>query len=185
MERDIKDRNILDVFCTEFCAVVERHCRYIIVSGFLAIASGRTRGTEDIDMIIEKISAEQFQHLFEDLGNNGFACMQSSQASTAYEYLADNTSIRFTRKNKFLPEMEVKFAKDILDAYQLKHRVKLELTGLDVWFSNVNINIAFKEELLKSPKDLEDARHLRIAYGEMVSEQEINEVKQLIRRDRL
>ena len=53
MEREIRDRNILDTFCTEFCDIVEKHCKYIIVSGFVAIASGRTRGTEDIDMIIE------------------------------------------------------------------------------------------------------------------------------------
>jgi len=47
-----------------------------------------------------------------------------------------------------------------------------------VWFSNININIAFKEEYLKSPKDMEDAKHLRIVYSEMVDEEEITNVKQ-------
>ncbi len=54
-----------------------------------------------------------------------------------------------------------------------------------MWFSNININIAFKEEYLKSPKDMEDAKHLRIVYSEMVDEEEITNVKQLIRRIRL
>src|SRR3989338_195745 len=154
MEREISDRNILDTFCEEFCAIVEKHCKYIIVSGFLAIASGRTRGTEDIDMIIERMNQEQFNKLFADLTQENFVCMQSNNPKEVFEYLNENLSVRFTRRNEELPEMEVKFAKDILDAYQLKNRVKLELTGLKVWFSNININVAFKEELLKSPKDL-------------------------------
>ncbi|MBI4147612.1 hypothetical protein HY494_03090 [Candidatus Woesearchaeota archaeon] len=185
MQRQIKDRNILDRFCEEFCVVVEKYCKYIVVSGFLAIASGRTRGTEDIDMIIERLSFDKFKLLFNDLTKTGFVCMQSSHAEEVYSYLKDNISVRFTWKNKELPEMEIKFAKDLLDEYQLKNRVRLDLTGLDIWFSNVNVNIAFKEELLKSPKDLEDARHLRIVYAEQVNEKEIQSVKQLIKRFRL
>jgi hypothetical protein len=144
MERLIADRNILDKFCEIFCQIVEKHCKYIVVSGFLAIASGRTRGTEDIDMIIEKIDFDKFKLLFKELNENNFVCMQSSDASNVYEYLEDGTSIRFTWEDKALPEMEVKFAKDIIDEYQINNKVKFELTGLDVWFSNVNVNVAFK-----------------------------------------
>ncbi len=111
--------------------------------------------------------------------------VQSASPEEAYAYLQDNVSLRFTKKDRPLPEMEVKFAKDLLDNYQLSQRIKLPLTGLNVWFSNVNINIAFKEELLKSPKDLEDARHLRIVLKEMVDEREIKEVKKRIRELRL
>ena len=76
--------------------------------------------------------------------------------------------------------MEIKLAKDELDNYQLATRTKLKLTGLDVWFSTIEMNIAFKEEYLKSPKDLEDARHLRIVYE--VNEDEINKIKKLIKK---
>lgn len=55
MDRRLKDRNILDDICTKFCKVLEKHCKYIVVSGFVAISSGRTRGTEDIDLIIERL----------------------------------------------------------------------------------------------------------------------------------
>ncbi len=185
MKREISDRNILDQFCEQFCAIVEQHCKYIVVSGFLAIASGRTRGTEDIDMIIERLDKDHFFSFFKDLNSHGFVCMQTANQEEAYAYLAENLSLRFTRRNQELPEMEIKFAKDAIDAYQLNHRVKLELTGLNVWFSNVNINVAFKEELLKSKKDLEDARHLRIVYAEQIDEQEIKLVKNLIKRYRL
>lgn len=185
MDRQISDRNILDSFCEEFCVIIDKYCKYIVVSGFLAIASGRTRGTEDIDMIIERISKDKFETLFKELGQNDFVCMQSASPEEAYDYLKENTSLRFTKKDKPVPEMEVKFAKDILDMYQLGQRIKIPLTGLNVWFSNININIAFKEGLLKSSKDLEDSRHLRIVFKEMVNEQEIKEVKKMIRDLRL
>ena len=185
MEREIRDINILNQFCEDFCKIIEKHCQYIIVSGFLAIASGRTRGTEDIDMILEKVDLEKFKEIFADLLENSFVCMQSGKVEEVYDYLKDNLSVRFTRKDKELPEMEVKFAKDVLDEYQIKNKVKLELTNVDVWFSNVNINIAFKEELLKSPKDLEDAKHLRIVFSEKIDEEEISKIKELIKRLRL
>tara|TARA_Y100000034_G_C6878327_1_gene402062 strand:+ start:469 stop:1026 length:558 start_codon:yes stop_codon:yes gene_type:complete len=185
MERTVEDRNILDQFCTDFCDIIEKYCHYIVVSGFVAIASGRTRGTEDIDMIIERVSLEKFKEIFNELTNKDFVCMQSNNIEEVYDYLKNNLSVRFTRKNKELPEMEIKFVKDPLDKYQLDTRVKLELTGLDVWFSNINVNIAFKEELLKSPKDLEDSRHLRIVYSELVNKEEINNVKEMIKRFRL
>lgn len=176
-------KSILDKFCIDFCKIVENHCKYIIVSGFVAISSGRVRGTEDIDMIIEKLSQEKFKALHQDMIKNNFVCMQSSSEKEIYSYLKDNLSLRYTYKNKPLPEMEVKFAKDFLDDYQIRNRVKLKITGLDIWFSSIETNIAFKEELLKSDKDLEDAEHLRSIFS--VNEEEIKSIKQLIKKLRL
>ena len=62
----IDDRNILDKFCIDFCKIIEKYTKYIIVSGFVAIASGRVRGTEDIAMIIDKISKEKFQNFMKN-----------------------------------------------------------------------------------------------------------------------
>lgn len=183
--REISDRNILDDFCLKFCSIAEKHCKYIIVSGFVAISSGRVRATEDIDMILEKISLQRFRDLHKDLLKHGFVCMQSDSIGEIYNYLSDKLAVRYTLKNQPLPEMEIKFAKDELDALQLNSRVKLPLTGIDVWFSNININVAFKEELLKSEKDLKDAEHLRKIYPERIDENEINNIKKMIKRLRL
>ena len=105
MDRHLSDRNILDAFCEEFCVIMQKYCRYIVVSGFLAIASGRTRGTEDIDMIIEKISQDKFTLLFRTLEQNNFVCMQSGSPEEAYAYLQEKLSLRFTKKDQPLPEM--------------------------------------------------------------------------------
>lgn len=186
LERSIGDRNILDKFAEDFCEIVEKHCRYIIVSGFVAISHGRTRATEDIDMIIEKIDFLTFFRLHQDLISGGFEAIQSEKPEVLFkEYLLNGISIRYTRKGEHLPEMEVKLAKDSLDEIQLKTRAKLSLTGLDVYFSSIEMNIAFKEELLKSDKDMLDAKQLREVYLGKINEEEIIKIKELIRELRL
>jgi predicted nucleic acid-binding protein len=186
MERKVFDKNILDKFTEEFAKIVERHCKYIIVSGFVAIAHGRTRGTEDIDMIIERISKLTFTNLHLDLVKAGFECMQSDNAETLYEdYLTKNISIRYVKNGQILPELEMKLAKDGLDEMQIKTRKKLPLTGLDVYFSSIEMNIAFKEELLKSQKDMEDAKHLRIIYEGKIDKVLIEKIKEMIKELRL
>ena len=182
MDRKISDRNILDKFAEDFCEITEKHIPYMIVSGFAAISSGRARGTEDIDMIIDEISKENFIGLHNDLVKNGFECMQSSNSEQIFEdYLIRENSVRYTWKDKFLPEMEIHIAKDCIDEYQLKKRVKMELTGLDIYFAPLEGNIAFKEEWLKSDKDIEDAKHLRIVYEEDIVEEEVEKIKKMIR----
>lgn len=185
MKREISNRTILDKFTEDFCEIVEGHARYIICSGFVAISHGRSRGTEDIDMIIEKLSLEKFRKLHNDLIKNKFECIQSSDVEEIYDYLSRKDSVRYIRENEYLPEMEIKFLKDELDSLQLSTRKKLPLSGIDVWFSNVEINIAFKEELLKSEKDLADAKHLRIIYEKDLNETLINDIKKMIRKLRL
>jgi hypothetical protein len=185
MTRDVSDVNILSKFCIDFCKVVEKYSEYIVVSGFVTIACGRIRGTEDINMIIKPIREDTFNKVHADLIKKGFIAMQSDNPKELYAYLKENLSVRYTWENSPVPEMEIKFSKDKLDEYQLKTKIKLPLTNLDIWFSSVNMNIAFKEELLKSSKDLEDARHLRIIYKELVDKLEISKIKKMIQRYRL
>jgi len=183
IDREIKDRTILDIFAEDFVWIVEKHVEYIIVSGFVVIAHGRSRGTEDIDMIIERMSKDKFIIMHNELELAAFECMQSDNPEVIYDdYLNDNLSVRYVKKGSFIPEMELKFTKNSLDDYQIKTRTKLPLTGLDFYFSSIEMNLAFKEELLKSEKDLEDAHHLRIIYSDIIDENEISKIKAEIRR---
>ena len=186
MSREIKERTILDTFAEDFVNVVEKHAKYVIVSGFVAIAHGRSRGTEDVDIIIERIEKDVFIKMHNDLLLAGFECIQSEYPEVIYDdYLKDKTSVRYVRKGHFIPEMELKLAKDELDDYQIRTRKKLPLTGLELYFSSIEMNIAFKEELLRSEKDMDDAKHLRIIYSDVLDENEITKIKAEIRRLRL
>ena len=143
MKREIDNKTILDKFAEKFCNIVERHARYIICSGFVAIAHGRARGTEDIDMIIEKIPREEFIMLHKDLIKGGFICIQGDNPESIYDdYLIKGESVRYVenREGLFPPEMEMKLAKDFLDEEQLKERIKMPLTELDIYFSPVEKN---------------------------------------------
>ncbi len=186
MSREIKERTILDTFAEDFVDVVEKHAKYVIVSGFVAIAHGRSRGTEDVDIIIENIKKDAFIKMHNNLLIAGFECIQSEDSEVIYDdYLKDKTSVRYVRKGHFIPEMELKLAKDELDDYQIQTRKKLPLTGLELYFSSIEMNIAFKEELLRSEKDMDDAKHLRIIYSDVLDENEITKIKAEIRRLRL
>ena len=186
MKREIKERTILDRFAEDFADIVKKHAKYIIVSGFVVIAHGRSRGTEDVDMILERIGKETFKTMHNDLLLAGFECIQSEDSDVIYDdYLKEKTSVRYIRKGHFLPEMELKLARDELDEYQITTRKKLPLTGLDLYFSSIEMNIAFKEELLTSEKDIDDAEHLRIIYSDELDENEIIGIKAMIRRLRL
>ena len=55
MKRDIEDKTILDKFIESFIKVVEKHAKYAVIGGFVAISHGRSRGTEDIDLLIESM----------------------------------------------------------------------------------------------------------------------------------
>lgn len=186
MERGVGDRNILDKFAIEFCNIVDKHVKYIVVSGFVAISHGRRRTTEDIDMIIEGISFKKFVELHNELDEGGFHCMQSTKIDDIYDYLEKGDSVRYVRKGSLLPpEMEIKFVKDEIDELQMRTRKKFDFTGLDIWFSSIEFNIAFKEGLLKTPKDMEDANHLRIIYKDEINETFINDIKKMIRNLRM
>jgi hypothetical protein len=185
MSREVKERTILDTFAEDFVDVVKKHAKYIIVSGFVAIAHGRSRGTEDVDIIIERIQKDAFVKMHNDLLLAGFECIQEYPELIYDDYLNNKPSVRYVRKGHFIPEMELKLAKDELDDYQIRTRKKLTLTGLDLYFSSIEMNIAFKEELLKSEKDMDDSKHLRIIYSDVLDENEITKIKAQIRRLRL
>jgi len=186
MKREVDDRTILDKFAKDFADIIEKHTKYIIVSGFVAIAHGRSRGTEDIDMIIERISKEKFILLHRELVKAGFECIQSDDAETIYnDYLLDNISIRYVKKGMPVPEMELKLAKDALDEYQLTTRKRFPLTGMNIFFSNIEMNIAFKEELLKSDKDIEDATYLYLMFKDDIDILLLREFSQKLKVDSL
>src|SRR3989339_43078 len=113
--RSVEDKTILDKFVEDFCKITDKHVKYIICSGFVAISHGRTRGTEDIDMIIERMSKPEFINFHNDLIKNNFVCIQSDNQSDIFDnYLSKGDSIRYVVNDEgyFPPEMEIKFAKD-------------------------------------------------------------------------
>lgn len=180
--RQIDDMDILSRFTTDFCTIVETHCPYVIVSGFLAISSGRSRGTEDIDIILPKLTLEQFTKLHVDLSKKfSLFHLEGLPVEEIYDHLLDG-NIRYVYKGQMIPNMEVKFAKNKVDEDNLRTRKKIPLTDLDIYFAPIECAIAYKE-YLGSDKDLEDARHLQKVYEEELDNNELERYRLLIKNE--
>src|SRR3989338_4657018 len=171
-----KEINELDRFTLDFIRIIEKHVKYVVISGFVAILFGRSRGTEDIDMFIHKLDRNKFNFLYEDLATHGYECITASE-DDAYDNLTDNIPIRFSRRNNFIPNIEVKFAKMPLDIQSLNENLKVITSYGEVRVSHIEQQIAFKEVCLKSDKDIEDALHLRYVFKEKLDERKIKHFK--------
>lgn len=157
-----KELSDLDLFVLKICSIIERHCNYVLISGYVAIFFGRTRTTEDVDMFIEKISKEKFSALYKDLQAHGFWAINANSEEELFSMLKDDhLAIRFAEKGKAVPNLEVKFVKDLLDAIALSEKIKVITKKGELRISSIPMQIAYKRYVLQTSKDLEDARHLQ------------------------
>lgn len=156
-----KPENDLDKFTLKFIKILtELKINYVLISGYVAILFGRSRNSEDVDIIIEKLSEHKFKELWEKLYEDNFECIITNDYKEAYEkYLNDKTAIRFSLKKIFLPNMELKFPKVELDEWTLQHKVKVEFNHFNLSVSPIELQIPYKF-YLSTPKDFEDALHL-------------------------
>ena len=154
----------LDKFVLDFVGVVEKHCKYVIVSGYVSILFGRSRVTEDIDMIISSMDRKAFEKLHADLIKKGFDVVNVDDLDELYGLLTTKHSIRYAYKGGVIPNMELKFAHDRLQKEILEANLKVIIGGKVLHVSPLELQIAFKEKILGSEKDKEDARHLEIMF---------------------
>ena len=97
-----------------------------------------------------------------------------------YEYLTENIPIRFAKKDTIIPNIEMKWAKNKFDKIALEKTIKIHLNKRSFEISQLEFQIAFKEAVLKSPKDLEDARHLRNVTEKYLDVVEIQKYKEML-----
>ena len=165
--------NELDKLVLEFIGVVEKRVRYMIVSGYVAILLGRSRATEDVDILIERLDKNVFERIFSALKEAGFYCLNCEAAMSAFKYLSQGEAIRFAKRGIVIPNFEVKFMKNSVEEECFKQCLKVEMGKKVLQVSNLELQIVFKEKILKSEKDIEDARHLRMVFDEKLNKEKI------------
>jgi len=150
----------LDEILIKFISVLDK-CKidYVIVSGYIAILFGRSRSSEDIDIIIKKIPYSHFIEFWQEMEKK-FECIITEKPGDAYKlYLRKKTSLRFALKRKYIPNIELKFYKNDVEKWALKNRKKVILNNKTIFISPLELQIPFKL-FLGSEKDIEDARYL-------------------------
>jgi hypothetical protein len=181
LEREL---NELDNFVLDFVKILQKHTNYVLISGYVALLFGRSRGTEDVDLFIEKLNEDKFNELYRDLLKNGFWSINANSAKELFSMLNDKLAIRFAKKDDVIPNMEVKFVKDTLDELTMKNRIKVITNDGELFISKIELQIAYKRFVLKSEKDLEDALYLQNIFN--ISEEKVNKYKLLLKEnDRL
>jgi hypothetical protein len=176
IERDLSE---LDKLVLDFISILQKHSPYVLVSGYVAIVFGRTRTTEDVDFFIERMDKETFSKFYFELKKGGFWSVNVDSEEELYSILNDGLSIRFALDGQVVPNMEVKFVKDGLDRFTIDNKIKLMTKGGDLWISRIELQIAYKKFVLKSQKDMEDARHLQGLLE--INDETLNKYKELIK----
>ncbi|MBU4456703.1 MAG: hypothetical protein KKA65_04335 [Nanoarchaeota archaeon] len=180
----ILNRNLteLDLFVKDFLDIMKKHSNYLIVSGYVSISTGRVRGTEDVDLLVPMMDKEKFKELFLDLEKNDFWCYQGEDAEKVYSYVGSKTSIRFAKKNTMFPNMEFVpiDENDKIKYYELQHPQKIKIKDFEFKISPIEFEILYKELKLGSKKDMEDAKHLRTFFKEILKEENFIRFKKII-----
>ena len=177
INRELSD---LDKFAIEFIKILEKHINYVIISGYVAILLGRSRASEDIDILIPEINYQTLQKLIKDLKNNNFYCLNAEKTETIFSYLKDKLAVRFAKKNEIIPNIELKWAKNKIDELSLEKIINVKIPNAEINISNLELQVAFKENVLKSPKDLEDARFIRDVAEKFLDKKLIDEYKRML-----
>ena len=180
-----RDLTELDLFVKGFLEILKKHSDYLVVSGFVSISTGRSRGTEDVDIIFPVMEKDIFKNLYEDLMKNGYWCYQADNSEKAYDYVKHLSSIRFARIDEmypnieFIPFNETKRAK----LYEFNHPQKIKIDGFEFKIPILEFEILYKEIILAGKKDIDDAKHLRAFFSGILSEKRFKECEPVIRRE--
>jgi hypothetical protein len=155
-----RELSILDSFVLDFTEnLVTNNIKYVIISGYVAILFGRSRMSEDVDILIEHIPFEKFLKFWSKMEKN-YECLNTSNSFEAYnDYLENHLAIRLAIKGTFIPNIELKFVRNDLDRYSLEHKKHVKLAEGSLYISPIELQIPYKL-FLGSEKDIEDARFL-------------------------
>lgn len=175
----------LDIFLRDFLKVLTKHADYLVVSGFVSISTGRARGTEDIDVLVPKLGKEKFKELFNELIKKGFWCYQGDKAEQVFSYVNEMNHIRFARKDEMFPNIEFIPIDQTKKAqfFEFNHPQKIKVKDFEFKVPPVEFEILYKEMMLKGKKDIEDARHLRAFFSDILREEKFKEFEKIIKAE--
>ncbi|MBI4171109.1 MAG: hypothetical protein HY514_05395 [Candidatus Aenigmarchaeota archaeon] len=163
-----KELSILDKLALSAFPIVEKHAKYVIMSGYVAILFGRSRVSEDIDAFIERISYEKFCQISGELQKAGFWFVNSSDDKELFSMLEDDIAIRIAEHGKAIPNIEIKFPSEDLDFYTLDNPFAVFVNGKTLLVSKIEQQIAYKFHL-GTEKDMEDAVYLYEIFKEQLN----------------
>jgi len=160
-----KTLNALDKFVLAFSRILEKYVDYVIVGGYVAILFGRSRGTEDVDVIVRRVEHSEFLLLYNELRGKGHYFVNPGGPSELYRMLDAGLRVRVTVEGTVIPNFKLKFAESELDEYSLDNRVAVVFDDERVYVPPIELQIAYKL-YPGGEKDIEDAIYLWEVFKE-------------------
>jgi len=164
----------LDLFVCRVLDIFTYHSPYVIVSGYVAILFGRTRTTEDVDLLMPLCGPSTFIPLHDAFIRQGYEFLNAEDGYGLLSILTSGCAIRLCEKELFIPNIEIKFIKNESDEYSFTHRIPYTVEDKTFWISPLEIQIAYKF-WLGSEKDIEDAIFIREISRDFINEDLLSE----------
>ena len=136
---------------------------YSVVSGYVAVLFGRSRATEDIDVITERFDEETADGLTKRLRNAGY-WGSAMPLDDLHETLSDDLPVRIAEEGHRVPNVELKFVSDEYDRISLDNADSIRLGGETLCVGSLEFQIAYKLDM-GAQKDYEDALYLHEVVG--------------------
>lgn len=162
-----KELSTLDEFVVDVCGIFDDlGIDYVVVSGYVAILTGRSRSTEDVDTIVERLTEEQAGRLTSRLQRAGY-WGATVPLEDLHEELLDGMRVRIALEGRMTPNVELWFPKNEYDRRALDHPLEAYVAGHELNISPLEQQIAYKL-FLGTERDFEDALHLYLVFEEQL-----------------
>lgn len=147
---------------------------YVIVSGYVVILTGRSRATEDVDVVLEPMNEAEVAELVATLEAEGYWGM-AMPLDEMYSMLSSGNRLRIAEAGTMYPNFEVWFAANDIERMALADSLVAELPEGEINISPIELQLAYKLQLAQRAgalegKDFEDALHLYHTFGEQLKE---------------
>ncbi|HKZ39362.1 MAG TPA: hypothetical protein VJ044_00280 [Candidatus Hodarchaeales archaeon] len=176
-----KELNDIDLFVIKATDIIKKYTDYVIVSGYVAIFFGRSRGSEDVDIFIKELPYDTFATMFREFCAEGFEWVADDPSIVYNDYLAQGLPAGAWEKGLPLLRLDMKFPKEQSQRDLFKDRFKVRFSNHLLWMASIESTIAYKEQIAKSEKDLLDAQHLREVFE--FDEQKIEKYKRIFHKE--
>ena len=173
-----RELSALDTAVVAFTEILDAcEIDYVIVSGYVAILTGRARATEDVDVILEPLSRSETEQLVRELRQAEYWGM-AMPLSDMYKVLSDGDRIRIAKEGEIFPNFETWFVSNAIEREALANSIAVTLDKHTLTISSIELQIAYKLHLAQSAntvegKDFEDALHLYLTFEEHFNTQQL------------
>ena len=175
-----RELSTLDEAVLAFTRILEKAgVDYVIVSGYVAILTGRSRSTEDVDVILETLSETETTKLVTELKADGYWGM-AMPLQEMYSMLEAGDRIRIAEEGEMYPNFETWFVSNEVEREALSNPLTVEFDQGQIDVSPIELQIAYKLRLAQaanslSGKDFEDALHLYLTFEERFNRERLQD----------